>query len=123
VVNWPVTRQLLSKGANFYTRVMLGVRVKDATGGFRVYHARTLRTIGLDDIQSAGYCFQVDMTLRVLQAGLTVREVPITFVERERGASKMSRSVILESFTRIGGWGVSAWLRGRTAASTRSAKS
>lgn len=119
VVNWPASRQLLSKGANFYTRVMLGVRVRDATGGFRVYHARTLRTIGLDDIQSAGYCFQVDMTLRVLQAGLKVREVPITFVERERGASKMSRSVILESFTRIGGWGVSAWLHGRTAATVR----
>src|SRR6201995_1545223 len=117
VVNWPLSRQLLSKGANFYTRVMLGVRVKDATGGFRVYRAGTLRTIGLDGIQSGGYCFQVDMTLRVLQAGLKIGEVPITFVERERGASKMSRSVILESFPWIAGWGVSAWLHGRTAAS------
>jgi dolichol-phosphate mannosyltransferase len=119
VVNWPVSRQLLSKGANTYTRVMLGVRVKDATGGFRVYHARTLRKVGLDRIESAGYCFQVDMTLRVLQAGMKITEVPITFVERERGASKMSRSVILESFTKIGRWGVSAWLHGRTAASVR----
>jgi dolichol-phosphate mannosyltransferase len=119
VVNWPVSRQLLSKGANTYTRIMLGVRVKDATGGFRVYHARTLRKVGLDRIESAGYCFQVDMTLRVLQAGMKITEVPITFVERERGASKMSRSVILESFTKIGRWGVSAWLHGRTAASVR----
>ncbi len=119
VVNWPVSRQLLSKGANLYTRLMLGVRVKDATGGFRVYRAATLRRIGLDGIQSAGYCFQVDMTLRVLQAGLKITEVPITFVERERGASKMSRSVILESFTRIAQWGISARLHGHSAASVR----
>jgi dolichol-phosphate mannosyltransferase len=119
VVNWPVSRQLLSKGANLYTRLMLGVRVKDATGGFRVYRAATLRRIGLDGIQSAGYCFQVDMTLRVLQAGLRVTEVPITFVERELGASKMSRTVILESFTRIAQWGISARLHGHSAASVR----
>ena len=119
VVNWPASRQLLSKGANLYTRLMLGVKVKDATGGFRVYRAATLRRIGLDGIQSAGYCFQVDMTLRVLQAGLRITEVPITFVERERGASKMSRSVILESFTRIAQWGISARLHGHSAASIR----
>src|ERR1700744_5806846 len=119
VVNWPKSRKLLSKGANLYTRLMLGVRVKDATGGFRVYRAATLRQIGLDGIESAGYCFQVDMTLRVLQAGMKITEVPITFVERERGASKMSRTVILESFTKIGRWGVPAWLHGRTAASAR----
>ena len=119
VVNWPMSRQFLSRGANFYTRMMLGVRVKDATGGFRVYNAQTLRTIDLSGIQSAGYCFQVDMTLRVLQAGLTITEMPITFVERERGASKMSRSVILESFIRIARWGIGARLRGRSAASIR----
>jgi len=119
VVNWPVSRQVLSFGANFYTRIMLGVRVKDATGGFRVYRAATLRKIDLSGIQSAGYCFQVDMTLRVLQGGMSIKEVPITFVERERGASKMSRSVILESFIRIARWGIGAWLHGRTAASVR----
>src|ERR1700744_248579 len=119
VVNWPKSRELLSSGANLYTRLMLGVRVRDATGGFRVYRAQTLRKIGLDGIQSAGYCFQVDMTLRVLQAGLSITEVPITFVERERGASKMSRSVILESFTRIAQWGISARLHGHSAASVR----
>src|ERR1700759_5706267 len=101
VVNWPKSRAFLSWGANFYNQVMLGVRVKDATGGFRVYHAQTLRRIDLNGIQSAGYCFQIDMTLRVLQSGLKITEVPITFVERERGASKMSSTVILESFTRV----------------------
>jgi dolichol-phosphate mannosyltransferase len=119
VVNWPLSRQFLSWGANVYTRIMLGVRIKDATGGFRAYKAQTLRTIGLDDIESAGYCFQIDMTLRVLQSGLKLAEVPITFVERERGASKMSRSVILESLTRVARWGISSWAHGDTAASAR----
>jgi dolichol-phosphate mannosyltransferase len=119
VVNWPKSRAFLSWGANFYNQVMLGVRVKDATGGFRVYHAQTLRKIDLNGIQSAGYCFQIDMTLRVLQSGLTIVEVPITFVERERGASKMSSSVIFESFTRVARWGLSAWLHGHSAASIR----
>jgi dolichol-phosphate mannosyltransferase len=119
VVNWPKSRAFLSWGANFYNRLMLGVRVKDATGGFRVYHAGTLRKIDLNGIQSAGYCFQIDMTLRVLQAGMNIVEVPITFVERERGASKMSSSVIFESFTRVARWGIGAWLHGHWAASIR----
>jgi dolichol-phosphate mannosyltransferase len=119
VVNWPASRKFLSAGANTYTRAMLGVRTKDATGGFRVYHAETLRKIDLSTIESAGYCFQIDMTLRVLQGGMKITEVPITFVERERGASKMSRTVIFESFGRVAQWGISAWLHGRTAASVR----
>jgi dolichol-phosphate mannosyltransferase len=119
VVNWPASRRALSAGANIYTRAMLGVRVKDATGGFRVYKAGTLREIDLNGIQSAGYCFQIDMTLRVLQAGLTITEVPITFIERERGTSKMSRTVILESFLRVARWGIGARLRGHSAASAR----
>ncbi|MGH3278658.1 MAG: polyprenol monophosphomannose synthase [Trebonia sp.] len=119
VVNWPKSRELLSKGANIYNRILLGVRVKDATGGFRVYREQTLRRIDLHGIQSAGYCFQIDMTLRVLQAGMPITEVPITFVERERGASKMSRTVIIEAFTRVARWGIGAWLHGRTAASRR----
>jgi dolichol-phosphate mannosyltransferase len=119
VVNWPKSREFLSRGANLYNRIMLGVRVKDATGGFRVYHAATLRAIDLNGIQSAGYCFQIDMTLRVLQAGLTITEVPITFVERERGTSKMSNTVIIEAFTRVARWGISARLRGRSAAAPR----
>jgi dolichol-phosphate mannosyltransferase len=119
VVNWPKSREFLSRGANIYNRIMLGVRVMDATGGFRVYRAATLRAIDLNGIESAGYCFQIDMTLRVLQAGLKITEVPITFVERELGASKMSNTVILEAFTRVAQWGISARLHGHSAASVR----
>jgi dolichol-phosphate mannosyltransferase len=119
VVNWPKSREFLSRGANIYNRVMLGVRVKDATGGFRVYRAATLRRIDLSGIQSAGYCFQIDMTLRVLQAGMTVTEVPITFIERERGSSKMSNMVILEAVARVARWGIGARLRGHSAAAVR----
>ena len=119
VVNWPKNREILSRGANFYNRVMLGVKIKDATGGFRVYRAKTLRKIDLSTIDSAGYCFQIDMTLRVLQAGLVLTEVPITFVERELGASKMSSSVILESFVRVAQWGITARLHGHSAAAVR----
>jgi dolichol-phosphate mannosyltransferase len=119
VVNWPRSREFLSRGANIYNRIMLGVRVMDATGGFRVYRAATLRAIDLNGIESAGYCFQIDMTLRVLQAGLKITEVPITFVERELGASKMSNTVILEAFTRVAQWGISARLHGHSAASVR----
>jgi dolichol-phosphate mannosyltransferase len=119
VVNWPKSREILSRGANVYNRLMLGVRIKDATGGFRVYRAETLRKIDLNTIDSAGYCFQIDMTLRVLQAGLVLTEVPITFVERELGASKMSNAVIIEAFTRVAQWGITARLHGHSAASVR----
>jgi dolichol-phosphate mannosyltransferase len=119
VVNWPKSREFLSRGANIYNRVMLGVSVKDATGGFRAYRAATLRKIDLNNIESAGYCFQIDMTLRVLQAGLKLIEVPITFVERERGSSKMSNAVIREAFFRVAQWGITARLHGRSAASPR----
>jgi dolichol-phosphate mannosyltransferase len=119
VVNWPKNREILSKGANIYVRLMLGTRLRDATGGYRVYRAATLRKIDLNNVESAGYSFQVDLTLRVLQAGLKITEVPITFVERELGASKMSNAVIRESFIRVAQWGMSAWLHGRTAASVR----
>ncbi len=119
VVNWPRSREILSRGANIYNRLMLGVRIKDATGGYRVYRASTLQAIELNSIDSAGYCFQIDMTLRTLQAGLTISEVPITFVERELGASKMSNAVIVEAFTRVAQWGIGARLHGHSAASIR----
>jgi len=119
VVNWPKSREFLSRGANIYNRLMLGVSVKDATGGFRAYRAATLRKIDLNNIESAGYCFQIDMTLRVLQAGLKLTEVPITFVERERGSSKMSNAVIREAFFRVAQWGITARLHGHSAASPR----
>jgi dolichol-phosphate mannosyltransferase len=119
VVNWPKSREFLSRGANIYNRLMLGINIKDATGGYRVYRAATLRKIDLTTIESAGYCFQIDMTLRVLQAGLRLTEVPITFVERERGSSKMSNAVIREAFFRVAQWGIAARLHGRSAASAR----
>ena len=119
VVNWPKSREFLSRGANVYIRITLGISVKDATGGFRAYSAATLRKIDLSNIESAGYCFQIDMTLRVLQSGLRITEVPITFVERERGASKMSNAVIREALFRVAQWGLAARLRGRSAASVQ----
>lgn len=105
VVNWPIRRELLSRGANFYTRALLGMPVSDATAGYRVYRANTLRTVGLDTVESQGYCFQVDLTWRTVQAGLSIVEVPITFVEREIGASKMSRDIMVESLRKISWWG------------------
>ena len=115
VVNWPKTREALSRAANIYTRIMLGLGVRDATAGFRAYRAATLRTISLDQVESTGYCFQIDLTLRVADAGLRIVEVPITFVEREHGASKMSNSIIMEAFWRVAQWGVARRL-GRRAA-------
>jgi dolichol-phosphate mannosyltransferase len=115
VVNWPKTREALSRAANIYTRIMLGLGVRDATAGFRAYRAATLRTISLDQVESTGYCFQIDLTLRVADAGLRIVEVPITFVEREHGASKMSNSIVMEAFWRVAQWGVARRL-GRRAA-------
>ncbi|MEU4832946.1 polyprenol monophosphomannose synthase [Streptosporangium sp. NPDC023615] len=106
VVNWPASRQLLSRGANMYSRLALGLPVRDATAGFRAYRASTLEKIGLDDVESQGYCFQVDLTLRTAHKGLRIKEVPITFVERAVGASKMSRAIILEALWRVTVWGV-----------------
>ncbi|UJP38982.1 polyprenol monophosphomannose synthase [Cellulomonas palmilytica] len=106
VVNWPKNREVLSRGANTYTRILLGIPVHDATGGFRAYRASLLRELRLSDVASRGYCFQIDMTLRSLRAGARVVEVPITFVERELGASKMSRDIVVEALLKVTGWGI-----------------
>jgi dolichol-phosphate mannosyltransferase len=90
---------------------MLGISPRDVTAGYRVYRAGALRRIGLEQVESRGYCFQVDLTLRTLQAGLTVVEMPITFVERAHGASKMSKAIILEALWRVTRWGMAARLR------------
>jgi dolichol-phosphate mannosyltransferase len=111
VVNWPKHREVLSRGANVYTRLMLGLGVRDATAGFRAYKASTLRAISLEEVESTGYCFQIDLTIRVARAGLRITEVPITFVEREHGASKMSNKIIMEAFWRVAQWGTAARLR------------
>lgn len=106
VENWPLTRKALSVGGNLYTRLLLGMPVHDATAGFRAYRASALETIGLDRVASEGYCFQVDLTVRAVRASLTVTEVPITFIERELGASKMSPDIARESLRRITRWGL-----------------
>lgn len=111
VRNWPLKRELLSRGANLYARLALGVPVRDATGGYRAFRASTLKHIGLDDVRSQGYCFQVDLAMRTLDAGMTVREVPITFEERVHGASKMSGDVFREALIRVTMWGLAR--RGR----------
>ncbi|MFJ9584797.1 polyprenol monophosphomannose synthase [Streptomyces acidicola] len=113
VVNWPRSREILSRGGNAYTRLMLGLPVRDVTGGYRAYRATTLRELALDEVASQGYCFQVDLTLRTACAGLRITEVPITFVERVRGNSKMSRAIVLEALRRVTVWGVGL-RRGRT---------
>jgi dolichol-phosphate mannosyltransferase len=108
VVNWPVHRLLLSRTANLYTRMALGMPIKDATGGYRAYRLPVLEKIDFASVTSQGYCFQVDLTWRAQRDGFRVVEVPITFAERERGASKMSSSVIAEAMLRVGVWGVRA---------------
>lgn len=106
--NWPRSRQILSQGGNLYTRKMLGVPIRDATGGYRAYRAETLRALDLHEVASQGYCFQVDLAWRAAQRGMRVREVPITFVERTSGASKMSRKIVAEALWRVTVWGVDA---------------
>ncbi len=106
VVNWPWTREALSRGGNLYTRLLLGVPVRDATGGFRLFRRTTLEKIDLPSVRSVGYCFQADLAWRTVEAGLRVREVPIDFIERIRGESKMSPDVAVESLRRITAWGL-----------------
>jgi len=106
VVNWPTHREVLSRGGNLWVRLALGLPVQDATGGFRVYRAATLRRLPLEEIESQGYCFQVDMTWRVQRDGGTIVELPITFVERNEGQSKMSRAIVLEALWRTTAWGL-----------------
>lgn len=110
VVNWPRTRQLLSRGGNRYVQVALGLPVKDATGGFRAFRRSTLDQLDLHGVASHGYCFQIDLTRRALQQGCAVVEVPIEFVERELGVSKMTGSIVREALWRVTAWGIVRWL-------------
>jgi dolichol-phosphate mannosyltransferase len=107
VVNWPMRREILSRGGNLYVRMLLGVRVRDATAGYRLFRRSALEAIDLASVESTGYVFQTDMVVRCLRHGLRVREVPIEFVERVRGDSKMSGKVATESLRRITAWGLS----------------
>lgn len=107
VVNWPASRRVLSQGGSLYTRLALGIPTRDATGGYRAYRASALRALDLGTVESNGYCFQIDLLWRALQRGLVVREVPITFVEREAGTSKMSGRIVREALLNVARWGAS----------------
>jgi len=106
VVNWPWHRRMISRVGTRYTQVMLSLNVKDATGGFRVFRRHTLERLRLEDVASQGYCFQIDMARRTAGAGMTIVEVPITFVERVRGQSKMSGTIVREALWRVTMWGI-----------------
>lgn len=127
VVDWPRRREVLSRGGNLYVRVALGLPLRDATGGYRAYRREVLEAVDLDRVGSQGYCFQVDMARRAVRAGFHVAEVPITFVERVAGTSKMSGAIVREALVQVTLWGLRDLLggeragRGADAAPTRCA--
>jgi len=99
--NWGLIRRIISWGGSFYARVILGLSVRDLTGGFKCFRRRVLETLDLDAIESRGYAFQVEMTYRVIRSGFEVVEVPIVFADRTEGTSKMSRGIFLEAVVRV----------------------
>ncbi|HYY65451.1 MAG TPA: polyprenol monophosphomannose synthase [Gaiellaceae bacterium] len=101
IQNWGVLRRAISAAGSLYARVLLSARIRDLTGGFKCYRADVLRTIDLDSIHTKGYAFQIETTYRALQAGFHVVEVPIRFVDREVGGSKMSRAIVLEAIWKV----------------------
>jgi dolichol-phosphate mannosyltransferase len=108
VVNWPLHRKLISRAGSLYARMMLGLSVRDITAGFRAFRRETLEAIDFDSVESVGYGFQVDMTFRVAMLGKHIAEVPITFVERELGVSKMSGNIVVEAMLNVTRWGLGA---------------
>ena len=106
VRNWPARRLVLSKTANTYSRVLLGVEIHDITAGYRAYRREVLEKLDLSAVDSKGYCFQIDLTWRTINNGFSVVEVPITFSERELGVSKMSGSNIREAMVKVARWGI-----------------
>ena len=105
IANWSKLRQYLSKSANTYANLLLSLGVKDTTSGFRIYPSALLKKMEISTIRSEGYCFQIEMTRRAIARGGSVAEVPITFIERAHGVSKMSFSIALEAVLRITAWG------------------
>ena len=106
VRNWAKTRELLSRAANKYVKLMLGVGVNDVTAGFRVYTTSIIEQIDFTTVQSQGYCFQIEMTRNILALDGKIREVPITFIEREFGVSKMNLKIVIEAMLRVTYWGL-----------------
>jgi len=119
VVNSPWYRVALSRGGNLYTRLALGLPVRDATGGYRVYRLGVLDDVDVASVVSQGYSFQIELSRRAHRAGLRIVEVPITFVERQRGASKMSALIIAEALWRVTVWAVRDGRTRRSPAGTR----
>ncbi|MGW3206977.1 polyprenol monophosphomannose synthase [Streptomyces sp. NPDC001135] len=107
VVNWPKSREFISRGGSLYSRLALDLPLRDITGGYRAFRRETLEGLGLEEVASQGYCFQVDLARRAVKAGYHVVEVPITFVERELGDSKMSKDILIEALWRVTAWGAS----------------
>src|SRR5574337_237544 len=110
VRNWPWRRLVLSKAANIYSRVLLGVGVRDITAGYRAYRRGVLEKIDLGTVDSKGYCFQIDLTRRTVNNGFKTAEIPITFTERELGVSKMSAPDMREALVKVARWGIGGWL-------------
>ncbi len=112
VVNWPITRLLLSYFANVYARFVTGLNVWDATGGFKCFRRRVLEAIDFDDVKSNGYAFQIEMSFRASKRGFRIVEIPIVFVDRTEGTSKMSKSIVREAIWMV--WRLRWWsMRGR----------
>jgi len=111
VGNWGLVRRAVSWGGSFYARILLGVSVRDLTGGFKCYRRAVLEAINLDAISSKGYAFQIETTYRALRAGFRVVEVPIRFVDREEGGSKMSRGIVLEAIWKVPAFRLKAMAR------------
>ncbi len=109
VINWPMSRLLLSYYANAYARVVTGMRVRDLTGGFKCFRRSVLEAINLDAIHSNGYAFQIEMTFRAHKGGFTIKEIPIVFVDREHGHSKMSKAIVREAIWMVPKLRVMSW--------------
>lgn len=105
VRDWPLSRRLLSRMGNLYVRILTGMPVRDATAGFRAYRRAVVEEVNLDTLRAEGYAFQLEMALRTWRMGFAITEVPITFVERSEGASKISRSIVVEALWRALLWG------------------
>jgi dolichol-phosphate mannosyltransferase len=111
VVNWPKHRELLSRTANTYAKIVLGIKVNDMTAGFRIYRKGLLEKVDFDEVISDGYCFQIELLIKIVNLGARVVELPITFMEREFGVSKMRTNIIFEAISRVTFWGLQRALK------------
>ncbi len=113
VVNWPLYRRAISRLGTFYAEISLKLPYKDLTGGYRVLSRKLLESIDLADIQTLGYGFQIEIAMRAHDSGLVITEVPISFIERTKGASKMNRAIVLEALVKTTRWGFTRWFNRR----------